>query len=322
MIDLESFSKSSFWLRLKNKLTIPINFFLSPIENFWLYNTDKEILKFFPPVFILGAPRSGTTILYQLLCKYFNFGFINNFVADFYRLPNAATSFYKKFFNEQNNISLESKFGQSQNLYGPNEFGSFWYQWFDNDHKLKKPISIIKKEILSGVSGLTKIHQKSILFKNVVNSMRVIQLNKIFDNPVFIVITRDELDTAQSILNARVKLYNDKNHLWSVMPSRIDNSEFEKPYWTQIIQQIRGVHFNIDLAKGAIGDDKFIFVEYSDLCNNTIKVLESIKDKLNYRGVNITSYDKSYPSRLNYSTGKKVSQSDYELLKNEIEKGV
>ena len=316
---MESFSKYSFGGKIKNKLLIPFNLILSPFERFCLNNRDENFLKNFPPVFIIGSPRSGTTVLYQLLCKYFNFGFINNFVSDWYRLPIIATSFYKKFLEGQNSVSLESRFGQSKDLYGPNEFGKFWYQWFDDFHNPKKRISSIRDEIRLEVSGLTKVHKKSILFKNVVNSMRVVLINNIFNNSIFIVITRDELDTAQSILNARIRLYNNKNHLWSVVPPSVNFSASEEPYWRQIVQQIRGIYSNINLAKETIGDKKFIYVKYKDLCNNTAVVLKSIKNQLYKQGIAVST-DTLFPSELHFSTGKKVSDSDYELLKNEIKK--
>ena len=303
---------------IKNKLLNPFNLIFSPIEKLFHNNDNVDLLKKFPPVFIIGAPRSGTTILYQLLCKYFNFGFINNFVSDWYRLPIAATSFYKKFFGEKNIVELESKFGQSKDLHGPNEFGNFWYQWFDEFHNPKKQISIIIDEIRLEISGLTKIHKKPVLFKNVVNSMRIVLINKIFNNSIFIVIARDELDTAQSILNARIKLYNNKNHSWSVVPTTVGYRKSDEPYWEQIVKQIRGVYSNINSAKEIIGYDKFIFIKYKDLCDDTSSVLKFIKNKLNEKGVPVSLDDTSDIPNLNFSTGKKVSDNDYKLLKNEI----
>ena len=39
------------------------------------------------PVFVVGAPRSGTTILFQLIRKYFNinFGTESQFIVHFYK---------------------------------------------------------------------------------------------------------------------------------------------------------------------------------------------------------------------------------------------
>jgi hypothetical protein len=73
------------------------------------------------------------------------------------------------------------------------------------------------------------------------------------------------------------------------------------------------------LARKNIGDNKFIFVDYKELCNNTDQVLKSIHSQLNTRGIRVDAYN-NYPNKLNYSTGKKVSDADYNLLKDELEK--
>ena len=277
-----------------------------------------DYLKSKPPVFIIGPPRSGTTVLYQLLCKHFNFGYTNNFVADWYNIPITATRLYNIFSSQTSSIELTSNFGKSSNLYGPNEFGKFWYRWFSKTHELKDNYPIIENKLRLEIAGLTKIHQKPMLFKNVINSMRINVLSQIFDNSIFIVLNRENLDIAQSILNARIELYNNKNHSWSVITSALQTNP-EIPYYKQIVHQIRGVTSNINLARKNIGDNKFIFVDYKELCNNTDQVLKSIHSQLNTRGIRVDAYN-NYPNKLNYSTGKKVSDADYNLLKDELEK--
>ena len=308
----------SFSTKVKNKLLTPLNYLLNPLENLYLNINDLDYLKSSPPVFIIGPPRSGTTVLYQLLCKHFNFGYTNNFVADWYNIPITATRLYNIFSSQTSSIELTSNFGKSSNLYGPNEFGKFWYRWFSKTHELKDNYPLIENKLRLEIAGLTKIHQKPMLFKNVINSMRINVLSQIFDNSIFIVLNRDNLDIAQSILNARIELYNNKNHSWSVITSALQTDP-EIPYYKQIVHQIRGVTSNINLARKNIGDNKFIFVDYKELCNNTDQVLKSIHSQLNTRGIRVDAYN-NYPNKLNYSTGKKVSDADYNLLKDELEK--
>ena len=308
----------SFSTKVKNKLLTPLNYLLNPLENLYLNINDLDYLKSSPPVFIIGPPRSGTTVLYQLLCKHFNFGYTNNFVADWYNIPITATRLYNIFSSQTSSIELTSNFGKSSNLYGPNEFGKFWYRWFSKTHELKDNYPLIENKLRLEIAGLTKIHQKPMLFKNVINSMRINVLSQIFDNSIFIVLNRENLDIAQSILNARIELYNNKNHSWSVITSALQTNP-EIPYYKQIVHQIRGVTSNINLARKNIGDNKFIFVDYKELCNNTDQVLKSIHSQLNTRGIRVDAYN-NYPNKLNYSTGKKVSDADYNLLKDELEK--
>ena len=148
--------------------------------------------------------------------------------------------------------------------------------------------------------------------------MRIESLGNIFNNSTFIVIGRDKLDNAQSILNARMSLNNNKNHRWSVLtPSMRNNPSL--PYYKDIINQLDDIQLNIESSFKRLGKDKFIFIEYEDLCNNTPKVLKFILQKLNSKGLNLNERGQ-IPRQLNFSTGKKVSDSDYELLKEEIKK--
>ena len=137
----------SFSTKVKNKLLTPLNYLLNPLENLYLNVNDLDYLKSSPPVFIIGPPRSGTTVLYQLLCKHFNFGYTNNFVADWYNIPITATRLYNIFSSQTSSIELTSNFGKSSNLYGPNEFGKFWYRWFSKTHELIDNYPLIENKL-------------------------------------------------------------------------------------------------------------------------------------------------------------------------------
>ena len=84
--------------KIKTGILTPLNFIANPIEKLWFTDEDIKYLDMFPPVFIIGSPRSGTTVLYQLLCKHLQFGYINNFVSNWPKAPLTATKLYKSFF--------------------------------------------------------------------------------------------------------------------------------------------------------------------------------------------------------------------------------
>ncbi len=313
-----NYFSESYFLKIKNKILKPINYVLDPLQKNWLNKEDLKYLDLYPPVFIIGPPRSGTTILYQLLCKHTNFSYINNFIGDWYRIPALAAKVYITLFKGGNELELSSNFGKSKNHNGPNEFGEFWYKYFSKTHSFKDQNKKSAKKLKMEIAAITKIFEKPILLKNVVNSMRIESLSNIFDNSTFIVIERDKLDNAQSILNARISLHNNKNHQWSVItPSMRDNPSL--PFYKDIINQLNDIHLNIESSFKRLDKDKSIFIEYEDLCNNTPKVLKTILQKLNSRGLNLNEKGQ-IPIKLNFSTGKKVSNSDYELLKEEIRK--
>ncbi len=303
--------------KIKPKILTPLNFFFQPIERLWHNENDIDYLNKFPPTFIIGPPRSGTTVLYQLLCKHLYFGYVNNFVSNWPNCPITATKLYHMLYPDSNDIELISNFGNSLYPFGPNEFGKFWYRWFNQLHKLKKEDEYFLKRLKIEVSGLTKIHQQPLLFKNVVHSMRILDLHKIFNNSTFIVLKRKKIDIAQSILNAKMSLYNDKNHPFSVISSK-DQMDPLIPYWKKIVSQINGVYFNIESAVDIIGSENFIFIDYKELCENTKTILKKIKMNFKEKGQTIHFKKNTLTNNLNYSTGIKVTEDDYNLLYNEI----
>ena len=47
----------------------------------------EDLPEKYPTLHIIGAPRSGTTLLYQLLTSHLQVGFINNLIASFWKAP-------------------------------------------------------------------------------------------------------------------------------------------------------------------------------------------------------------------------------------------
>ena len=317
MTSLNYFIKS-YVLKIKNALLKPINYISGPLQKNLLNKEDLKYLDLNPPVFIIGPPRSGTTVLYQLLCKHTNFSYINNFIADWYNIPILAAKAHSLFFQSKNEIELNSNFGRSRYHYGPNEFGQFWYKYFSKNHNLQNKNQKFIKNLKMEIAAITKIYKQPLLFKNVVNSMRIEILSDIFENSTFIVMNRDKLDNAQSILNARISLHKNKNYQWSVITTSMrDNPGL--PFYKDIVNQLEDIQLNIESAFKRLSNEKFIFIEYEDLCNNTPKVLKSILQKLNSSELKFSKKDQ-IPRTLNFSTGKKVSELDYKLLKQEIRK--
>lgn len=85
-----------------------------------------------PVVFICGAPRSGTTLLYQLLAYVGDVGYVNNLMARFYANPPLGA-----WLSEQAQIDRvflpKSVYGRTFGASSPHEFGRFWLGAFGLD---------------------------------------------------------------------------------------------------------------------------------------------------------------------------------------------
>jgi len=160
-----------------------------------------------PPIFIVGAPRSGTTLLTQVLISSFELGYIDNISSKFWTNPlmgviisNAIEPFQDRILSD-----YSSNIGFTKGANGPHEFGYFWKRWFSygkthelTDAELKRiPSNEIQKEI----HQLSSFFNIPFLFKNAVAiTLQVAFLARIFPKAIFLYCNRDPLFNAQSLL--------------------------------------------------------------------------------------------------------------------------
>jgi len=175
----------------------------------------------FPIVFIIGAPRSGSTILYQLITNFFDVNYINNLIH--LSRENLFFGFWlnrlvfknKKHDNFQSNYGNTKKFG----LNAPSEGGQIWYKWFSKDKIYFEKGSLSDKKIIQIRKlfyAIINKQQKPLIIKNLMTSQRLLPFSKIFPSAKFIFIKRLPEYNAQSIYKARKKL--SPHEWWSVKP--------------------------------------------------------------------------------------------------------
>ena len=86
-----------------------------------------------PLVFIVGAPRSGTTLLTQLLISQYEIGYVSNLIARFWKAPYLGLLLAKEIRDPDRppDVGFSSDRGFTSGYEGPHEFGYFWRRWFD-----------------------------------------------------------------------------------------------------------------------------------------------------------------------------------------------
>ena len=89
-----------------------------------------SILEKFPPIFILGPPRSGSTLAMQVITEAFNLGYISNFhCKNLFSLKYTDEDFKKKI-DHRTPSDFESYHGDAKGETAPAECGNWWYQFF------------------------------------------------------------------------------------------------------------------------------------------------------------------------------------------------
>lgn len=278
--------------------------------------------KTFPPIFIIGPPRSGTTLLYQLMSRSFDLGYINNFIGWFFRCPVSAAYLFKKYLNRSVHFDLKSKFGTTSGLNGTNEFGDFYYRWFPKKlyYKSEDPLTDSQvKDIRNELNCIASVFNRSLILKNVVNSVRIKNFLKCFPDAVFIIVKRSQLDIAQSIFQARLKVNGNTSDWWSVKTKNFD-SITQLSVWEQIAMQIYEVELEINkYAKDTQFSDRFLEIDYRELCDDPNGRMAIIKDFLIKSGIECNLLQNNIDG-IKYSTGQKINDNEYNSLNIALKK--
>lgn len=228
-----------------------------------------------PPVFILGAPRSGTTVISQLLASTGRFGMTTNFVARFWQAPALGMMIQGALglARESLETSLTSKRGVTQGWTEPSEFGYFWSRWFD----LGQPTHALgpsERQRFDAVGlrrSLAAMEQAAglplALKNNTWFTLNADLLAEAFPGCVLVVCERDPFFVAQSIWLQRLDLFADAGKWWSVRP--VDYAEIvELPPLAQVAAQAVSIMTGMAASLANAGAARILRVPYDQLAYN------------------------------------------------------
>jgi len=279
------FGRVCLFLRPLKYILRPLTFLLHHSECFLGNGSDKPLKC--PPIFIIGAPRSGSTLLYQVMVKYFDFGYLSNFHCLFHGAPSFVEHLFRPSKWKQGN-DYTSEFGQTKGWGAPSECGDYWYRFFRRRPQFV-PLKDVNKKTIFRLRGVIRLlgngFKRPILFKNMNCALRLEPIIKALPEAVFLVTHRNELDNAQSLLKVRKNIHGTYDQWWSMEPPSVE--ELKKlPCYQQVVLQIRHIHLLIDEARRTC-PNKFFEINFKDFCLDTHHTLEAIRNFLISNGISV-----------------------------------
>jgi len=221
------------------------------------------------PIFIVGLPRSGTTLLYQLLTYYFNVCYFSNFSSIFFKFPVIISKVIKPFIKKKNKIK-KSNYGLIPGLWSPSEAGAIFRFWFDDNSWDYEKKCLIRNSI----HKMSCIYNAPFVNKNVYNSQRLKRITEVFPNAFIINMNRNLVYNIQSILIGMKK--------GVIPPSSIgivSNFDFRAEDSTiKISKKIIDFRHKIERFFKENSYLSYINVNYEDLCDDNFKVMNFIKE--------------------------------------------
>ena len=239
----------------------------------------------FPLIYVIGLPRSGTTLMSQLISRHLPVGYINNLIARFWRNPVVGIRLSQAVLesNVREKIELASTHGVTAEPWGPHEFGYFWRHWLRLDeapnHNLSKPHldGLDHAGLAMTLNRMAAAFGAPVVFKNIICGLQAEFLTKICPNSLFVLIERNPQAVAASLLRARKQRYGDESVWWSLKPSTFDEVRLIPEAQAQIERQVAdgSSDFHAELIKSGVN---FVRTTYEDLCRDPIKSVQMVAD--------------------------------------------
>lgn len=247
-----------------------------------------------PVIFILASPRTGSTLLYQLMIKYLELHYFSNFLTEhFARFPLVGTVFENglKSLENERFITLDSRYGTTAGPHEPNEATRVLQNWFDWTHPTETASARVKvgcrEHMINTLGVIARLSGKSIVIKNAWNCFRVQELASMFPTARFVWLRRDIIASSYSTLQAR-RTQGDPAKIWnSASPSNYKEIR-RRPYTEQVVEQQYWTNKAVEIGlRECVPDDNVTEIWYEDILANPPKTLKRIAERIGHVDMNM-----------------------------------
>lgn len=249
--------------------------FNSSIEGARSINVDPEV----PPIlFICGAPRSGTTLAYQAISHGGNMGTITNLVARFVTNPVLGVRLAQAL-QLPSVFSGKSKFGQTDGLNEPHEFGRGWELILGLRGLSQPEHSYVSIEAAAeSVARIASAWEKPVVFKSFAYLWFIEELAAAMPTSIWLHIQRDYNAAASSLS----RLYHDRGTAND--PTKWQSAVCQKtireskglPLLRRCYKQIRDIDSHISRSFASIPCSRRMAVKYENYSSQPRQMTQSI----------------------------------------------
>jgi LPS sulfotransferase NodH len=225
-------------------------------------------------LFIVGLPRSGSTLLTQLLAASGGFAYPSNVLARFYAnlYVGARIELLLRKVLPPVEFSYRSNFGRTAEWAAPNEFGFFWAHHFpvEDHHELsaRELAQVDTNAFLRELAALEAAYGLPVFVKAMILNYNLLFLYDLLPMAIFVRTKRDYVSVARSLLLSRQKFFGTTKAWWSCKPRNWrELAQLDDPV-EQVVAQIQSIERALDNAFAVIPGKNQATMDYDDLCKD------------------------------------------------------
>jgi len=236
-------------------------------------------------VIVLGLPRSGTTLVTQVIFENMAIGCTNNLMARFWMAPLIGCRLSQAVIGSRKGSDLRSHYGTTELPWEPHEFSRFWHDLLGvscrGEWEYPDRSCVNWDRVRESVCALNNCAESALVHKPLELVGRYLSdFLQVLHRTVFVYVERPQMDVACSIAEARVRRGDGLEKWWSTeLPDKALMGELKgKPFWIQIAAQVAGLRAMYEHEMRALPPARLIRVQYQDLVLNPASLLVRIRD--------------------------------------------
>ena len=220
------------------------------------------------PIFILGSPRTGSTLCYQMVVATFELAYFANLTNDHYPTCPILGLAIQAALPAHGQITPVSRYGKTAGLMQPSEASAVLAHWFGGDHPSEvKSASILPERqdhFLATMEAAQGLFGRPLVIKNAWNCFRIRYLASALPEACFIWIRRDLAAAAKSDLAARYVVHGSSGTWNSATPRNVEDLR-GRPHWEQVVENQAEFARAISESAASLEPGRFVELWYEDI---------------------------------------------------------
>ncbi|MGE0315495.1 MAG: sulfotransferase [Lautropia sp.] len=273
---LSSRNPTARWLLLRevsNLLLMPLDRLLAVFERRRLRKAPDVDA---PVILVVGGPRSGTTIVYQVLARQLPVTYVSNWVAAFARSPISAGLLVRRW-TQGLKTQRANYYGSVAGFDGPNDGFPIWNRWFGESRSEPAALSdAAAVDMRRFMAAWYQAFGLPLLNKNNRNVLCIDDLAAALPGARFVIVERDPFFVAQSLLLSRKEVQGDSNRGWGVLGRDADPAQGMDDV-TAVCHQVHAFKARLQEQLSRLPRSRYVEVDYEAFCRDPADAVRRVR---------------------------------------------